>query len=122
MRIPCLKASSRHGGTKGFSPNYFVIFFRQSLIATPGHFPKSTKSLSVVRKIPKGVKGAFPLGCLPLWSRERVTLASVAEWIGLFRKIFQTQSRSVAKFFLQDPVKFSCQNQPGFFNRTQVEK
>jgi hypothetical protein len=58
----------------------FVLSF---LSATQENLPSlSKKSLTPSRKNclnPKGVKGAHPLGCLPLWGREGVTLIIAAE-------------------------------------------
>jgi hypothetical protein len=41
-----------------------------------------------------GVKGTLPLGCLPRWGREGVTLLTAGEYKQMIRKIGLQQSRN----------------------------
>jgi hypothetical protein len=48
----------------------------------------------------RGVKGVHPLGCLPLWGREGVTLQIADKWKRIKRKIGFQQSRFDVKITL----------------------
>jgi hypothetical protein len=50
-----------------------------------------------------GVKGMLPVGCLPLWGREGVTLPTAAEYKHMIRKTGFQQSQLLFFLDVDDP-------------------
>jgi hypothetical protein len=75
-RAPRIRASPRHGGAGSFVGIFFDLQnpFQAFIKNAWTHQKVDLKKPSVNEKIVKGVKGLLPLGCLPLWGREGVTL------------------------------------------------